>query len=78
MRRGVITLVLIGEILHGVMSITLNVIQHTLVILGRTLVFNQVNQILITKGGVSWHLGCIRESGSYWAGASLVGYIINH
>jgi hypothetical protein len=41
MGKGVITPVPIGEILHIVLSIILSVIQHTLVIRGKTLVFNQ-------------------------------------
>ena len=41
MGKGVITPAPIGEILHIVLSIILSVIQHTLVIRGKTLVFNQ-------------------------------------
>ena len=40
MGKGVITPAPIGEILHIVLSIILSVIQHTLVIRGKTLEFN--------------------------------------
>ena len=77
MRKGVIILVLIGEILPIVLSITLNVMPLTFVIHGRTLVFNQkITHIKI--GEVTWHLGWYTEFGFCQVGLLQAGYIINH
>tara|TARA_B100000809_G_scaffold108686_1_gene107170 strand:+ start:391 stop:627 length:237 start_codon:yes stop_codon:yes gene_type:complete len=77
MRKGVIILVLIGEILPIVLSITLNVMPLIFVIRGRTLVFNQkITHIKI--GEVTWHLGWYTEFIFCLVGLLQAGYIINH